>query len=44
MVSEALERWLALAKLREIVEEDRLDDPTSDADRQWAEDAWSASA
>ncbi|MEV6104626.1 hypothetical protein AB0M28_07885 [Streptomyces sp. NPDC051940] len=44
VVSEALEHWLALAKLREVVEEDQRRGPVSDEDRRWAEGAWSASA
>jgi hypothetical protein len=44
VVSEALEHWLAMAKLREVVEEDRRHGPISNEARAWAEDAWSASA
>ncbi|MBA2948363.1 hypothetical protein [Streptomyces himalayensis] len=44
VVSEALEQWLARAKLREVVEADRKHAPVSDEARAWAEDAWSASA
>lgn len=40
VVSEALEQWLAMAKLREVVEADRKHAPISDEARAWAEDAW----
>ncbi len=44
VVAEALEHWLAMAKLREVVEADRELGDITDEERQWAEDAWHASA
>ncbi|GAA2804678.1 hypothetical protein GCM10010441_31830 [Kitasatospora paracochleata] len=44
VVSEALEQWLAMAKLREVIEADRRHGPVSEDARRWAEDQWSASA
>lgn len=43
IVSEALEHWLAMSKLREVVEADQAHGPVSEEARVWAEDTWSAS-
>ncbi|MFF2038978.1 hypothetical protein ACFVVX_01010 [Kitasatospora sp. NPDC058170] len=44
IVAEALEHWIAMAKLREVVADNEAHGHITDADRRWAEEAWDASA
>lgn len=44
IISEAAEQWLAMAKLREVIADDRAHGDIPDEVRQWGERVWRETA